>query len=131
MKAKPAAVLLILGLACAAHPAFADACSAKNHTSGTVGALLDGLAANAVARDMDCEDQPYAARAYDQSFREPVGRRYKWSHGRNRGYVVNDREYYRGPRFCRDFTQVVYRRGREFPSAGTACRKQNGAWEFL
>jgi surface antigen len=95
------------------------------------GALLDGLAGNAIARDMDCEDHPYAARAYGQSFRGPVGRRYEWSRGRNRGYVVTNREYNRGPRLCRDFTQVVYRRGREFDRAGTACRRRDGEWEFL
>ncbi|HKQ10417.1 MAG TPA: hypothetical protein VJS85_04445, partial [Rhizomicrobium sp.] len=69
--------------------------------------------------------------AYGQSFRGPVGRRYEWSRGRNRGYVVTNREYNRGPRLCRDFTQVVYRRGREFDRAGTACRRRDGEWEFL
>ncbi|HKU66039.1 MAG TPA: glycine zipper 2TM domain-containing protein [Rhizomicrobium sp.] len=154
MKPTLVAVLLALGLACTADPAFADACSGKDHTAGTIaggvlggvlggvftngkalgiagGALLGGLAGNAIARDMDCQDQPYAARAYGQSFRGPVGRRYEWSRGRNRGYVVTNREYNRGPRLCRDFTQVVYRRGREFDRAGTACRRRDGEWEFL
>ena len=30
------------------------------------------------------------------------------------------------PRICRDFTQVVYRRGREFDRDGTACRRRGG-----
>ena len=142
-------VTVLLGLACAAPPAFADACSGKDHgtiaggifggvlggglTNGKAagGALLGGLAGNAIARDMDCQDHPYAARAYDQSFHGQVGRRYEWSRGRNRGYVVTNREYNRGPRLCRDFTQVVYRRGREFDRAGTACRRRDGEWEFL
>ena len=93
--------------------------------------MLDGLSGNVIARDMDCEDQPHAARAYGRSFRGPVGHRYEWSRGRNRGYVVTNREYNRGPRLCRDFTQVVYRKGREFDRAGTACRRRDGEWEFL
>ena len=154
MRTTLATFLLAVGLACAANPVLADACSGKDHTTGTVaggvlggvlggmlskgngvgivgGALLGGLAGNAIARDMDCEDQPYAARAYGQSFRGPVGRRYEWSRGRNRGYIMTNREYYRGPRLCRDFTQVVYRRGREFDRPGTACRRRDGEWEFL
>ena len=61
--------------------AFADECSGRDHTSGTVlgaigggliggfashgnglgivgGALLGGLAGNAISRDMDCDDRP-------------------------------------------------------------------------
>ena len=154
MKTRAAAILLALGLCCAANPALADACSGKDHTTGTIaggvlgglfggvvgngkvvgiagGALLGGLAGNAIARDMDCQDRPHAARTYEKSFRGPVGRRYEWSRGPNRGYVVTDREYYRGQRLCRDFTQVVYRRGREFDRPGTACRTRDGGWEFL
>jgi surface antigen len=154
MKVTVAALVMALGLGCTADPALADACSGRDHTSGTIaggvlggvlggmlshgkatgiagGALLGGLAGNAIARDMDCEDQTYAARAYDRSFNGKVGRRYGWSRGPNRGYVMIEREYYRGPRLCRDFTQVVYRRGREFDRPGTACRTRNGQWEFL
>jgi surface antigen len=142
-----AAMALILG---AGNSAFADACSGRDHTTGTVGggvlgavlskgngvgiiggALLGGLAGNAISRDMDCEDQPYAARSYNDSFHGPVGRRVEWHRGRNRGYIVTNREYYRGPRLCRDFTQVVYRRGREFDRDGTACQRRDGEWEFL
>ena len=95
------------------------------------GALLGGLAGNAISRDMDCEDRPYAARSYDESFHGPVGRRYEWSRGPNHGYIVTNREYWRGRRLCRDFTQVVYRRGREYDREGTACRRRDGQWEFL
>ncbi len=109
-----AAALLMLGLGSTA--ASADECSGRDHTAGTVlgaiaggvlggavsdgnggavigGALLGGLAGNAIARDMDCEDRPYAARTWYNSFQGPVGRRYSWNHGRNRGYVVSTREY--------------------------------------
>ena len=95
------------------------------------GALLGGLAGNAIARDMDCDDRPVVARSYRDSFNGPVGRRYDWDRGPNRGYVVTDREYFRGRRQCRDFTQVVYRHGREFDRHGTACRRRGGEWEFM
>jgi surface antigen len=144
--------LLILGLG--SNNAFADACSGRDHTGGTLlgaitggilggavssgnggavigGALLGGLAGNAISRDMDCDDRPYAARSYDQSFRSPVGRRAEWSRGPNHGYIVTNREYWRGHRLCRDFTQVVYRRGHEYDREGTACRRRDGQWEFL
>src|SRR4051812_30530528 len=108
MKPTLVTVLIALGLSCTTSAAFADACSGRDHTTGTIaggllggvlggvltngkavgiagGALLGGLAGNAIARDMDCQDQPYAARAYDQSFRGPAGRRYEWSRGRNHG----------------------------------------------
>ena len=147
-----AAAGLALGLG--ASSALADDCSGHDHAAGTVlgaiaggvlggavshgnggavigGALLGGLAGNAVSRDMDCSDRPYAARAYDDSFHGRVGERREWNNGPNRGYVVTDREYRRGPRLCRDFTQVVYRHGREFDRHGTACQRRNGEWEFL
>lgn len=151
MKVFLAVLVLIIG---ATSSAFADACSGRDHAGGTVaggmlggvlggvltrgngvgiigGALLGGLAGNAISRDMDCQDQPYAARSYNDSFHGPVGRRVEWHRGRNRGYIVTNREYYRGPRLCRDFTQVVYRRGREFDREGTACQRRDGEWEFL
>src|ERR1700759_3914083 len=76
--------------------AFADECSGRDHTTGTVlgaagggiigglashgnglgiigGALLGGLAGNAISRDMDCDGQRAAAQSYDDSFRGPVG----------------------------------------------------------
>ena len=56
------------------------------------GVILGGLAGNAISRDMDCDDRPYAARAYDDSFHGPVGRRYEWSRGPNHGYIVTNRE---------------------------------------
>jgi surface antigen len=144
------AFALVLGTA----GAMADDCSGRDHTAGTVlgaiaggvlgsavshgnggavvgGAILGGLAGNAISRDMDCSDRPYAARAYDRSFRGRVGAREEWSNGPDRGYVVTDREYRRGNRICRDFTQVVYRRGREYDRHGTACmRRGRDEWEF-
>ena len=154
MPKKNIMMVAALALGLSATSAFADDCSGRDHSTGTVlgaigggllggfashgnglgivgGALLGGLAGNAVSRDMDCNDQPFAARSYHDSFYGPVGRRYDWSNGPDRGYVVTNREYYRGPRLCRDFTQVVYRNGREFDRNGTACRRRGGEWEFM
>lgn len=144
--------VLVLGLGLT--NAFGDACSGRSHTGGTIaggvlgavfggmishgsgvgivgGALLGSLAGNALARDMDCQDRPYAARAYYRSFHGPVGRRYAWSRGPNHGYVIVNREYWRGHSLCRDLTQVVYRHGREFDREATACRRGDGQWAFL
>lgn len=148
------AVVFPLILCVASEPAMGEACSGNDRATGTIiggllggvfggvltngkavgiagGALLGGLAGNVVARDLECQDQPYAARTYDRSLHGQVGRRYDWSRGPNRGYVMTNREYAQGPRLCRDFTQVVYRHGREYDRQGTACRKRNGEWEFL
>ena len=146
--AAAAAILTLAG----APAAFADDCSGRDHASGTIlgaiaggvlggavshgnggavvgGALLGGLAGNAISRDMDCNDRPYAARSYRRQLHGPVGRRYEWAHGPDRGYIVTNREYRRGPRLCRDFTQVVYRRGRELtakaPPAAAAMASGN------
>jgi surface antigen len=155
MKIAATLLALSLGTFAGTASAHADACSGSDHAGGTIaggilggvlggvlshgngfgivgGALLGGLAGNAISRDMDCEDRPYAAHAYDQSFHGPIGYRYGWSRGPNHGYVVTNREYRgRGGRLCRDFTQVVYRHGREFDRSGTACRRHDGSWEFL
>jgi len=148
-----AAAVLTLGLGTVS--ALADDCSGRNHDTGTIlgaagggiiggvashgnglgivgGALLGGLAGNAISRDMDCNDQREAAQSYDDSFRGPPGQRREWHDGDgDHGYVITDREYHRGPRLCRDFTQVTYRHGREFDKQGTACLRRDGSWEFL
>jgi surface antigen len=142
----------ILALGCAS--AMADECSGRDHTGGTIlgaiaggvlggaathgnggavigGALLGGLAGNAIARDMDCEDRPYAARSYHESFHGRIGQPYHWRRGPDRGYVTSTREYRRGRQVCRDFTQVVYRHGRQYDRRGTACRPiRGGDWAF-
>jgi surface antigen len=151
MSAATAALILGLG----ATGALADDCSGHDHNTGTIlgaagggiiggvashgnglgiigGALLGGLAGNAVSRDMDCNDQQPAARSYDRSFHGRVGQRNDWqSEDQDHGYTVTDREYYRGRRLCRDFTQVTYRNGREMDEHGTACRNRDGQWEFM
>jgi surface antigen len=148
-----AAALMLVGIS--ATGALADGCSGRDHTTGTVlgavgggaigglashgnglgiigGALLGGLAGNAISRDMDCDDQQAASRSYDESFRGPVGARHEWrSDGDDHGYIVTKREYRRGGRVCRDFTQVMYRNGREIDRNGTACRSRGGDWQFM
>ena len=148
-----AAATLAFGLGTTS--AFADDCSGHDHTGQTMlgaiaggvlggaishgnggavvgGALLGGLAGNAISRDMDCGDRPYAARAYDDSFHGRVGERHEWvGQDHDRGYIVTDRENRRGRRLCRDFTQVVYRGGRELDRHGTACQRRDGQWEFM
>ena len=138
-------------LALGSTSAMADGCSRHNHAAGTVlgaiaggliggavshgnggavvgGVILGGLAGNALSRDIDCRDRDAYDRAYHDSFYGDVGERYEW-HGRDRGYVVTNREYRWRGRTCRDFTQVVWRRGREFSRNGTACYR-NGEWEI-
>jgi len=140
-------------IAFGATAAQADDCH-RDHTGGTVlgaiaggviggavshgnggavvgGAILGGLAGNAISRDIDCDDRPYAERSYRDSFDGRVGRRYEWNHGRNHGYVVTTREFRRHGRPCRDFTQVIYRRGREYDRSGTACMRRDGEWEIM
>jgi uncharacterized protein YcfJ len=144
------AALLTLGIGTSS--ALADECSGRNHTGGTVlgavlggviggaashgnagavvgGAVIGGFAGNAISRDIDCEDRDRAGRAYHDSFYGDVGRHYEWN-GRGRGYIVTTREYRRHGRLCRDFEQVVYRRGHEYRRDGTACR-YNGEWRIM
>ena len=151
---KSTMMIALAALVMSGSGAFADECSGRDHSGGTVlgaigggvigglashgnglgivgGALLGGLAGNAISRDMDCDDRSAAVGSYHDSFSGPVGRRYEWNRGPDRGYVVTNREYYRGHRLCRDFTQVVYRHGRELDRDGTACRSRGGDWEFL
>ena len=141
----------MLALCAGTSGAWADSCSGRDHTGATVGgallgglvgglashgngaaiaggAIFGGLAGNAISRDIDCRDREYAGRAYHDSFYGDVGHRYEWE-GVDHGYVVTNREYYRGHHLCRDFTQVVYRHGREYSRDGTACLR-HGEWEF-
>ncbi len=42
---------------------------------------------------------------------------------------MTTREYYRHGHTCRDFEQVVHRRGHEYTREGTACFR-HGEWQF-
>ena len=85
---------------------------------------------NAVSKDIDCQDQPYAFRVYADGLNGQIGRRYDWSHGQSRGYFTPTREFRRGGVVCRDFTETSYRGGRAFTRTGTACRQTDGNWRF-
>jgi surface antigen len=141
----------LLALGAGTNGAMADECSGRSHGAGTVlgaiaggligsaashgnagavvgGAVIGGLAGNAISRDIDCDDRVYASRAYRDSFDGEIGERYEWE-GRGHGYVISHREYYDNGELCRDFTQVVWYRGREYTRDGTACRR-HGDWEI-
>jgi surface antigen len=107
--------------------------SAVSHGNGGAvvgGAVLGGVLGNTVAKDIDCEDQPYAFSTYSQGLNGDMGRRYDWNHGQSRGYFQPTREYQRQGIQCRDFTETTYRGGREMTRSGTACRANDGQWRF-
>jgi surface antigen len=102
-------------------------------TAATVGGvILGGLAGNAIARDVSCDDRPYAFRTYSQGFDGQIGNRYDWRNDQDQdhGYFTPTREYNRDRFVCRDFTEVTYRNGQEFSRNGTACRQEDGNWHF-
>ena len=94
------------------------------------GAVLGGLLGNTVAKDIDCDDQPYAFNTYSEGLNGDVGRRYDWNHNQARGYFQPTREFRREGIQCRDFTVTNYRGNREFTRSGTACRANDGNWRF-
>jgi surface antigen len=95
------------------------------------GAVLGGLLGNAVSRDIDCDDQPYAFRVYADGLNGDIGHRYDWRHGDSYGYFTPTREFRRGGAICREFTETSYRHGRAVATrTGTACRARDGNWRF-
>jgi surface antigen len=106
--------------------------AASNGNGGAVvgGAVLGGLLGNTIARDIDCEAQPYAFQTYSTGLNGRIGRRYEWNHGGSRGYFIPTREYRRSGTVCRDFTETSWRNGRSVTRSGTSCRAQDGHWRF-
>lgn len=106
--------------------------AASHGNGGAVvgGAILGGLLGNAVSRDIPCEDHPYAFRAYATGLNGDLGRRYDWRHGDNYGYFTPEREFNRGGRVCRSWSETTYVRGRSYNRSGTACRYNDGNWHF-
>jgi len=104
----------------------------SNGNGGAIagGAVLGGLLGNTVAKDIECDDQPYAFRTYSNGLNGDIGRRYNWNHGQARGYFQPVREYRRSGIQCRDFTLTTYRGDRELSHQGTACRATDGQWRF-
>lgn len=101
-------------------------------TAATVGGVfLGGMAGNAIASDMPCDDRGYAFRVYRDGFEGPVGRRYEWRNPNgDYGYFIPTREYQEGYYICRDFDESVYRNGRWHERQGSACRQEDGNWHF-
>ena len=145
-------------LALGSGSAFADACSGRDHTGGTLlgaiaggvlggavshgnggavvgGALLGGLAGNAISRDMDCEDRSYAYNTYYDGFNAGrTGVPYQWRNPRSGNYGefrVND--YYNDPVGfrCANFAQEIYIRGRPQTATGRACQQPDGTWAIV
>lgn len=105
--------------------------SGGGNAAATVGGvILGGAIGNKIGGDIDCEDRPYAFRAYNRSFEGPVGRRYDWHGPRARGHIVTTRQYRRHGRWCRDFVETSWHRGREYTRDGTVCRYRDG-WHFM
>jgi surface antigen len=114
----------------AAGGVIGSAVSRGNGGAVVGGAVLGGLLGNTVAKDIECDDQPYAFRTYSDGLNGDMGRRYDWNHGQARGYFQPVREYQRSGIRCRDFTVTTYREGRELTHNGTACRASDGQWRF-
>jgi surface antigen len=110
--------------------AVGSAVSRGNGGAVVGGAVLGGLLGNTVAKDIDCDDQPYAFNTYSEGLNGDVGHRYDWNHGEARGYFQPTRSYQRSGVQCRDFTTTTYRGNRELTHSGTACRANDGQWRF-
>ncbi len=106
--------------------------AASRGNAGAVvgGVVLGGVLGNTIAREIDCDDQPYAFRVYAQGLNGDIGRRYEWRHGDAYGYFTPTREFRRREDVCRSFTEVTYRRGRPVAHDGIACRGRAGHWRF-
>jgi surface antigen len=107
--------------------------AASNGNGGAVagGAILGGLLGNTISRNnIDCADQPVAFNVYAQGLNGDLNRRYDWRGRQGYGYFTPTREFRRGGVVCRDYSEVVYRNGREERRTGTACRETSGNWRF-
>jgi surface antigen len=106
--------------------------AASHGNGGAVvgGAILGGLLGNTVSRDIPCEDHPYAFRAYASGLNGDLGHRYEWRHGDNWGYFTPEREFTRGRKVCRSWSETTYSSGNTRSRSGTACRFDDGNWHF-
>ena len=103
----------------------------RGNGAGIVGGVvLGGVLGNTIAREIDCDDQPYAFRVYATGLNGDIGRRYEWRHGDTYGYFTPTREYRRRGLICRNFTTITYRHGEQRAHDGVACREQDGHWRF-
>jgi surface antigen len=106
-----------------------------SHGNGlaTVGGVIGGgVLGNAIAGDMDCEDQAQAFPIYVDSLNGDIGRPYEWRRGSNRGTFTSTREFRRGGQVCREFAATTWRDGNSHVRTGVACRDvgDRGGWRF-
>jgi surface antigen len=102
-------------------------------TAATLGGVfLGGIAGNAIAGDIECQDRPYAFRAYSEGFQGPIGQHYEWYNDQrtSHGSFMPTREYRDRGLICRDFQEERDVRGRHLNRLGTACRENDGNWHF-
>jgi surface antigen len=105
-----------------------------SHGNGlaTVGGVVGGgILGNAIAGDMDCDDQAQAYPVYVDGLNGDIGRPYEWHRGPNHGTFTTTREFRRGGQVCREFTATSWRGGDSHTRTGVACRDMgNGGWRF-
>ena len=105
-----------------------------SHGNGlaTVGGVVGGgILGNAIAGDMDCDDQAQAYPIYVDGLNGDIGRPYEWHRGPNHGTFTTTREFRRGGQVCREFTTTTYRGPESHSRTGVACRDMgNGGWRF-
>lgn len=106
-----------------------------SHGNGlaTVGGVIGGgILGNAIAGDMDCDDQAQAYPIYVDSLNGDIGRPYEWRRGPNHGTFTTTREFRRGGQICREFTTTNWRGGESHTRTGVACRdmRSEAGWRF-
>jgi surface antigen len=106
-----------------------------SHGNGlaTVGGVIGGgVLGNAIAGDMDCDDQGQAYPVYVDGLNGDIGRPYEWHRGPNHGTFTSTREFRRGGQVCREFTATTWRGPDSHTRTGVACRDMGdrGGWRF-
>jgi len=101
-----------------------------------IGAIAGTMIGGKVGRDMDEADRRALEECQRRALRDELGRRRDWD-GRDygsrtgaRGSFTTVREgyNYRTGEYCREYTSVIYLRGRTEETRGTACSRRDGSW---
>ena len=99
------------------------------------GVIVGGVAGAALTRDLTCEDQSYAYRAYYDGLNAGYpDRTYRWQNpqsGRYGTFHVGD--YYDDPYgfHCANYSQAIYVNGRMQEAQGRACQQADGTWTIV
>jgi len=149
-----AAALLFVGLSSTG--ALADACSGRDHTTGTVlgaagggiigglashgnglgivgGALLGGMLGNSIGQSLDNADRVTAEQTAQRALETGrPGQALPWK-GQSGYGTVTPSNYYQNPNgeYCREFTQTINVGGKSQQGTGTACRNPDGSWRIV